>query len=288
MRFSEEVCNAFHQKAAVYQKAAIAQQAIGDALFERLDYIKLNPRAILDVGCGTGYFTQRLKEKYPKANVIGIDIAQGMLAEAEATHGTDITWLHADMHDLPFEEGVFDLVFSNQVLHWSDKCQALMQALHRVMSVEGCLMFSTVGPDTLLELRGEAEAAHAHTNTFMDMHDIGDILLKEQFLDPVVDMERLTLHYDSVPRLLSALKSQGVRNMNPNRNPGLTGKKAWRDFEATITQQKTATGHYPLTYEAVYGHAWKGDMQRMNEHNEASFSIAALRNSLNRRSGYGV
>ncbi len=283
MRFSEEVCNAFSRQAAVYETAALVQREIGEQLFERLSLLKIEPKYVLDLGCGTGVFSERLKKRYPNAVVVGVDIAEGMLACAK----TKGSWLQkkarfvrADMHALPFESNLFDLVFSNQVLHWSTDWPKLTRELSRVMRVNGCLMFSTLGPDTFLELREEKEGAFAHTNAFMDMHDIGDILLAERFVDPVVDMDKLAVHYNDFKALLLSLKNQGVRNMNVKRNPGLTSKGLWRAFEASVKTHQTEAGKYPLTYEVVYGHAWKGEQRRTEAGIETSISLSDLRRNI--------
>ena len=186
---------------------------------------------------------------------------------------------------MPFASGIFDLVFANQVIHWSSSLASVMSELSRVMNPQGCLMFSTLGPDTFCELR-QAWATtdnHAHVNDFIDMHDMGDILMSEHFLDPVVDMEILTAQYSTLPRLLQALKAQGVRNINPSRNSGLTGKQAWRDFEHSMSSFCTTQGKYPLTYEVVYGHAWKGEQRRMEKGTETTISVDQLRKAYQTR-----
>ena len=143
-------------------------------------------------------------------------------------------------------------------------------------------MFSTLGPDTFLELREPSKTAHAHANTFMDMHDVGDILLTGRWVDPVMDMDKLTVYYKSWPELLRALRAQGVRNMNEKRNPGLTGRRAWAEFKASVEQHKTADKKYPLTYEVVCGHAWKGAVQATGDGSEFSISVSSLRETLKR------
>ena len=281
MSFSEEICNAFHRRASDYEAASVAQQEIGSQLFERLDYLKIEPRYVLDLGCGTGLFTKQLKKRYPKAIVVGVDLAQAMLCEAKSNQGwrAHPEWLRADMHALPFADGLFDLVFSNQVFHWTPDYAALIREVNRVMNPGGCLMFSTLGPDTFQELRSsdDDEQTHAHANDFLDMHDVGDILLAEQFLDPVVDMEQLVLRYKSWPDLLRSLRKQGVRNINPKRNAGLTGRKHWAAFEAAAEKTRTAEGKYPLTYEVLYGHAWKGEPRQITQGAETSIPVSALR-----------
>lgn len=280
MSFSEEICNAFHQRASEYEAAAVAQRAIGSQLFERLDYLKIEPRYVLDLGCGTGLFTKQLKKYYPQAIVVGVDLVHAMLREAQSKQGwrAHPEWLRANMQALPFASGLFDLVFSNQVFHWSPDYPALIREINRIMNPGGCLMFSTLGPDTFKELRSPGEL-HAHANDFLDMHDVGDILLAEQFLDPVVDMEPLVLRYKTWPDLLRSLKKQGVRNINSKRNQGLTGKKQWAEFKAMGEKTRTPEGKYPLTYEVLYGHAWKGEPRQTTQGIETSIPVSMLQKS---------
>lgn len=270
MKLNDEVCNTFNKHATEYEQAAKIQHEIGRRLFARLDYLKINPRYILDLGCGTGFFSLQLKKKYPKAEIIALDLAAQMLLEAKKKQG----WWHnrwplinGDMRSLPFASGSFDLVFANQAIHWTHSLVLVMRELNRVMNNQACLMFSTLGPDTFKELKqawGRADK-HAHTNEFADMHDVGDWLLKERFLDPVVDMEYITVHYDNLKSLLTNLKAQGVRNINPKRNEGLTGKDRWLAFETAFQALCTEEGYCPLTYEVIYGHAWKGGGRLIDE-----------------------
>ncbi|WP_094091530.1 malonyl-ACP O-methyltransferase BioC [Legionella clemsonensis] len=263
MNLTIEICNTFNKHAADYEQAAKVQNEIGRRLFERLDYLKINPRYVLDLGCGPGMFTQLLKKKYPQAEIIGLDLARNMLLQAKKKQGwwrNKWSLVNGNMTSLPFAAGTFDLIFANQSIHWGSPLTLVIRELNRVMNTQGCLMFSTLGPDTFKELKQAWQTAnhYAHANEFQDMHDIGDNLLQEKFLDPVVDMELLTVHYDNLKKLLSNLKAQGVRNTNPKRNGGLTGKYAWHLFAETYKTLRTVEGKYPLTYEVVYGHAWKG------------------------------
>ena len=286
MNVNTEICKAFNDNASRYEQAAIVQYEIGERLFERLQYLKINPRFILDLGCGPGTFSARLKKYYPRAHVVGFDLAFGMLREAKAKQGWLKKWplVAGNMMAMPFAPGIFDLVFANQVIHWSPTLSGVMSELSRVMNKEGCLMFSTLGPDTFRELRHSSldSDKHAHANDFVDMHDIGDSLLSEHFLDPVVDMEMLTAHYETVPKLFQALKAQGVRNINPARNPGLTGTQSWRCFERELSAFKTAQGKFPLTYEVLYGHAWKGEQRRVEKGTETMISVAELRKTFHK------
>jgi len=261
MNLKKEISKSFNQQAQCYEKAAKVQHEIGHRLFERLDYLKIAPRYILDLGCGTGVHSSLLKRKYPKACIVSCDLALQMLVVTQKKQRLWRKWplVNADMHQLPFADGVFDLVFANQAIHWSEAIPQVFRELNRVMNQEGCLMFSTLGPDTFKELRmawGGVDT-HAHTNPFIDMHDIGDHLLRERFAEPVVDMEMLTVQYVDLNTLLHSLKAQGVRNINPQRNNGWTGRRRWQQFSKNYQSFCTVDGKYPLSYEVVYGHAWK-------------------------------
>lgn len=284
MNETTQINNAFNAHAAEYEHAAKIQIEIGERLFERLHYLNIKPQFVLDLGCGPGLFSAQLKKHYPKAQIIGLDLAYNMLVCAKGKQGWRRKWglVNADMTALPFASGLFDLVFANQVIHWSNPLSRVVSELNRVMRPEGCLMFSTLGPDTFQELRQAFSTAdtYAHVNAFPDMHDVGDCLLAEYFLDPVVDMEMLTAHYANLPGLLHALKAQGVRNINPARNPGLTGKQAWCRFETSMASLTTEAGKIPLTYEVVYGHAWKGAQRRTNQGVETLISVSTLKASL--------
>jgi malonyl-CoA O-methyltransferase len=283
MTLKTEICNSFNHHAFEYEQAARVQKEIGERLFARLDYLKMAPRYVLDLGCGPGFILTQLKKRYPKACVVGLDLAMMMLKEADGKRRIfkKSTLVQADMVSMPFAAGVFDLVFANQVVHWSMPMSVLMREVNRVMNVDGCFMFSTLGPDTFQELRKAWAGVHqyAHTNDFADMHDLGDQLLSERFVDPVVDMEHLTVHYATLPELLSALKAQGVRNINTKRNRGLTGRHAFRTFEAGMKSFCTDTGKFPLTYEVVYGQAWKGATHLGQSGSETFIPVASLRGS---------
>ncbi|QMT59285.1 MULTISPECIES: malonyl-ACP O-methyltransferase BioC [unclassified Legionella] len=261
-----EISKAFNQHAAEYERTAKVQQEIGVRLLDRLQYLNMKPQRILDLGCGPGFFSYELSKMYPKSQVIGLDLAQLMLIQAQKKQGWRRKWplVAADMLHMPFVTGTFDLIFANQVIHWGGPLQRVFRELNRVMNANGCLMFTTLGPDTFKELKHAWSGVnkYAHVNEFADMHDVGDFLMSEHFLEPVVDMEVLAVHYETLPQLLHALKAQGVININPQRNQGLTGKTAWQQFEQNYSTQQTANGKYPLTYEVVYGHAWKGEQRK--------------------------
>ncbi|MBL7480246.1 malonyl-ACP O-methyltransferase BioC [Legionella bononiensis] len=281
MAVKNEISKAFSKHAEEYERAAKVQQEIGERLFERLHYLKIAPQRILDLGCGPGSFSRELSLFYPKAQIIGLDLVPGMLALARKKQTWRRKWslVAADMQHMPFATGMFDLVFTNQVIHWANPMAQVFREINRVMNVNGCLMFTTLGPDTFKELKMAWSGAnhYAHVNEFSDMHDIGDSLMAEHFLDPVMDMELLSVHYETLPKLISALRAQGVRNINPERNHGLTGRTAWQQFEKNYSGLIADNGKYPLTYEVVYGHAWKGEQRKTDKGIETIIPVSQIR-----------
>ncbi|MFI4919213.1 MAG: malonyl-ACP O-methyltransferase BioC [Legionellales bacterium] len=280
MTVKNEISKAFNKQAAEYDAAAKVQQEIGARLFERLQYLKIAPKRILDLGCGPGSFSRQLALMYPKAQIVGLDFAHAMLVQAKQKQSWRCKWslINADMNNMPFSNGMFDLVFANQVIHWSNPLGSVFRELNRVMNVNGCLMFTTLGPDTFKELKAAWASVdeHAHVNDFVDMHDVGDFLMAEQFLEPVIDMEVLSVHYETLPKLLRALKNQGVKNINPQRKQGLTGTSSWNKFVHNYETMRTEKGKYPLTYEVVYGHAWKGEQRKTDKGIETMIPVSKL------------
>lgn len=280
MTVTNEISKAFNQSANSYEAAAKIQQEIGQRLLERLQYLKIAPKYILDLGCGPGSFSKALSLLYPKACIVGLDLASEMLQQAKKKQSWRRKWplVAADMQQLPFADGTFDLIFANQVVHWGASLPLVFSELNRVLNLNACIMFTTLGPDTFKELKTAWGPVNsfAHANEFLDMHDVGDALLSEYFVDPVMDMELISMHYESVPKLVRALQHQGVRNINPQRNQGLTGKSAWRQFEHNYQAVQTDSGKYPLTYEVVYGHAWKGGMRKTTQGTETLISVSQI------------
>ena len=260
--------NAFQRAAADYDASAVLQREIADRLLARLDLIKLTPARILDAGCGTGYGARALARRYPRAHIIGMDLAPGMAMQAREQRKaqSDIRqWLSrgrdryvcGDVEFLPLATASVDMVFSNLVLQWCDARLAFAEFL-RVLRPGGVLMFSSLGPDTLRELRhawATVDAA-SHVHAFVDMHDLGDALVRAHFADPVMDTEYLTLTYADVMAVLRELKAIGAHNVAPQRSPSLTGKHRFARFVSAYESQRRTDGTIPATYEVVYGHAW--------------------------------
>lgn len=272
-----DVQKSFSKVAHGYAKVAKVQEEIGERLMSRMAYFKVNPQCILDLGAGPGYFSLQLKKRFPKALVISIDISHAMLRQMKKTWRMRPHKVVADMVKLPCLTNKVDLVFANQSLHWSPSFEKTIQEISRVLKKEGLLLFSSLGPDTFNEIQNAWQGIdnHAHVNHFYDMHDIGDILLKRGFIDPVVDMEYLTARYQTVFSLAKDLKLQGVKNIHTNRARGLITPKQWTQFELAYEKFRDKDNLLPLSYEVIYGQAWAREIKA--HANEVCVPIETLR-----------
>jgi malonyl-CoA O-methyltransferase len=248
----------FERAATHYDRVAVLQRELADRLVERLDYVRLEPQRILDLGAGTGHAIDALHRRYRRARVIALDFAHGMLLQARKRGG----WLRrpwcvcADAESLPLADGAVDLIVSNATLQWCDLERAFGECL-RVLRPGGLFLFTTFGPDTLKELRqawSEVDG-DTHVSPFLDMHDIGDALVRARFADPVMDVERLTLTYAHTRDLMRDLKLLGAHNATHERPRALTGRARLAAVERAYERHRDA-GRLPASYEAVYGHAW--------------------------------
>ncbi len=265
----------FGRAANTYDAAAVLQKMVREEMLSRLDLVKLNPSVILDAGCGTGLASHALQKRYAQSRVVSLDFAYPMLQKTRSTrrqagllnqlknlmHGTREHLLCADIESLPLADSSIGLVWSNLAVQWCNDLDAALAEFHRVMQPESLLMFSTFGPDTLRELRTATDAASGSSYTsvsrFIDMHDIGDALVRAGFSAPVLDVERLTLTYDDVTSVMRDLKSIGAHNATDGRARGLMGKTYFASL-AQSYEQFRQNGKLPATFEVVYAHAWRG------------------------------
>ena len=256
----------FGRAAAGYDEAAVMQREVLERMFSRLDLVKLQPDAILDAGCGTGLGVQRLAARYRNSWVMALDIATPMLRLAAGrqpwisrlVRQQRQSFVCGDIESLPLQDSCVDMVWSNLAMQWCNDPDLAFREFHRTLRPEGLLMFSTFGPDTLMELREAANAdpTHTHVSRFLDMHDIGDALMRAGFANPVMDVERFTLTYDDVQSVMRDLKAIGASNATEGRPRGLEGKSFLQRL-ASHYERFRHEGKLPATYEVVYGHAWK-------------------------------
>lgn len=261
------VRQSFERAARTYEAAAVLQHEVCGRMHERLDLIRHRPATVLDAGSGTGNALAALRARYPDARVIALDIALAMLQQGREHARTPwwnivrknaVTSLCGDIEALPLASASADMVWSNLALQWVNDADKAFAEFSRVLAPGGLLMFSTFGPDTLKELRtAYSQVDHyTHVSRFTDLHDIGDLLVKRGFADPVMDMEPFTLNYGDVRALMRDLKAIGAHNATQGRPRGLTGRARLAAVTAAYEAFRR-DGRLPATFEVVYGHAWK-------------------------------
>ncbi|MET0268274.1 MAG: methyltransferase domain-containing protein [Duganella sp.] len=267
---------ALFSRPARLSQADFLRREIASRMVERLELINIAPLRVLDAGCGDGADLAMLQKSYAAAQVLGVDAAEAQLRAARGQVGrpsslnqllskllpskTGIDLLCADFADLPLAPNSVDLIWSNLALHWHPQPDRVFAEWRRVLRVDSLLMFSCFGPDSLRELRAAfAEADLApHALPFVDMHDFGDQLVEAGFSTPVLDMETLTVTYDTVQAMLADVRGLGG-NPLATRSNGLMGRQAWQRMLAAFEQQRQrrSDGKLALTFEVIYGHAFR-------------------------------
>lgn len=259
------VRRSFERAASTYDAAAVLQHEVCRRSLERLDFIRYRPMTILDAGCGTGNAWRGLASRFPKARVIALDLAMGMLRQADAASPWHRRLLRrlpsavcGDLEHLPLKNDSMDMAWSNLALQWVNALPVTFAEIRRALVPGGLFMFTTFGPDTLKELRAAQAGTdgHVHGSGFTDMHDIGDQLVQAGYADPVIDMEQFTLTYDDVRGVMRDLQAIGARNAAAGRPPALSGK-GWLEQVERNYEPWRREGKLPATFEVIYGHAWK-------------------------------
>jgi malonyl-CoA O-methyltransferase len=256
----QQVRRAFARAATTYEQHDALQREVQARLFDSLDYYEGKPARVLDIGCGTARGTAALKKRWPKAEVIALDASLPMLRQARRHTG----WLRplarvcADACRLPFPDRSVDVVYSNLCMQWCDTPRTVFSEFARVLQPGGFLVVSTLGPDTLMELRqawAVVDDVQPHVSRFFDIRDIGDAALAAGLKDPVLDTDRITLHYPDVRALLADLKGLGATNADAARARGLTGKGHFKAMLEAYESHRHE-GRIPATYEVVTVHGW--------------------------------
>ena len=230
----------------VAAKAAALANAVGEEMLARLEWVTLQPKLVLDVGSGAGHCARLLRQRYPEAHIVSLDLDYPMLKYAAEQAENSHTTVCADAGALPFPDQSVDLVFANLVLPWVADIEKMLREWRRVLRQDGLLVFTSLGPDTLQAWR--AFLGDFTIPNFIDMHEIGDTLTRTRFSDPVMDVEYYTLVYRDASALLSELKASGVLVSDSPIN-----------LLDHADVPRTEDNRLALSYEVVYGHAWGPD-----------------------------
>lgn len=270
---ARQVRRAFSRSAASYEAAARLQHAVEARLLESLDYLddpalaRAPPRRVLDLGCGTGRASRAMQARWPKAEVVSLDLALPMLREGRAAARPG-GWLGnpfarrplpvcADARALPLADASVDVLFSNLCLQWVEDLDAVLAGFRRVLKPHGLLLFSTFGPATLWELREAFAQADdvPHVSPFADIAGVGDALVRAGFHQPVLDREDERTHYPDLPALMRELRAIGATNALASRRHTLTGRTRFRVAAEAYEAQREAHG-LPASWEILSAMAW--------------------------------
>ena len=283
------VARHFDAAAQSYKKANGLQQVVAERLLERMDYMALSPQIMLDMGSGPGTSSLLLQNAFRKAHILELDLSPAMLLESKRNDRklfSRRSRISADAEQIAVRTSSVDVVFSSLMLQWCDKPDAVFGEVERILKPNGLFIFSSFGPDTLKELRQSWQAVdnETHVNTFLDMHDVGDALVRCGLQNPVLEDEYIDFQYDDARTLMRDLKQIGAQNSNTGRRKSLTGKRRMQRMLAEYEKLRK-DGRLPVTYEVVYGHAWKSSVElaKKTADNTATFSIEALKGSLPRQ-----
>lgn len=284
------VRRSFERASAGYDAVAVLQSEVRTQLLQRLEFTTLAPRLVVDLGAGTGQGSRALKDRYPRAQVLAIDSAPGMLRVADGRQSWRRRFgrICADAERLPLADGSVDLLFSNLLLPWCEP-ERLFSECRRVLAPQGLLTLSGFGPDTLGELRTAWAAVdtYSHVSRFIDMHDLGDALVRAGFAAPVLDVDHYTLQYADVRALARDLKALGTRNFTRDRPRGLTSPRRFAAMQAAYERARQE-GRLPATYEVVFAQAWAPTRAApgrggLAESGEAKVALADLQQQLRDR-----
>lgn len=251
-------------------------------LLERLQLLRVEPRCVIDLGSATGKASERLAAKYPEARVLAVDRNLTMLAHARVRYRghSRIFTMAGDAERLPLADNSVDLIFANLLLPWCAPDLVFAEAA-RVLRAGGLMSFTTVGPDTMAEVR-QAWASvddSIHVHGFIDMHDLGDLALRAGLTEPVMDVDRLQVTYTDVGSFVADMRACGAGNVAAGRRATFTSRGRWAAFRNALESTRS-DGRFALTAELIFGQAWGGGDEKRFDSGEATFSLEEMERQL--------
>jgi malonyl-CoA O-methyltransferase len=254
----------FDRAADGFHEADFVHSVTREGLLARMRPMTTDAAVVADLGSATGAAIPLLQKRFRRASVVAVDLSAGMLqvVRGKRTLFSRRHAVQADARSLPFADASIDVVFSNLMLPWVDHPDAVFAEVARVLRKGGLFAFSSLGPDSLLEIRRAWRSVDdgEHVNCFPDMHDVGDAVVQAGLLDPVLDVDRLSVRYRSAGALFRDLTAAGARNALRGRQRGLMGRNRFGRFTDALfaTDDDCA-----LTLELVYGHCWGSGIRRV-------------------------
>lgn len=247
------------RSASTFTAAAFLPDEVARRLSESFNEVSIQPIRILDLGAKTGYSTELLQKQFPASEITSVEISETMLKQGVFQQGQ--VRVAADPEQLPFLDQSFDLIFSNLTLQWFE-FEKFFFEVRRILRPKGLFLFSTFGVDTLIELRQAWSKIddHIHTLEFIDMHHLGDALLRLNFIEPVVYQENIKISYDHIDALLANLKQIGYTNLNNKRIKYCLGKNHFQKFKNAYQKMYADPSQVTCSFEIIYGQAWKNEI----------------------------
>ena len=254
--------HSFGRAAAGYAEVAMLQRESESRLLEQLEVLEARvPARVLDVGSGPGRASGVMKGRWPGSEVVAMDIALPMLGQVpkHTRFWRPVRRVCAEAAKLPFADGSFDLIFSNMCLQWVPDLPVALAEFRRVLRPQGLLLFTSFGPDTLLELREAylaAGEAHPPLSPFAAIQQVGDALISSGFRNPVLERENFRLTYPDAMALLRELRAIGAGDARNGRRRGLGGRSRQSRMIAAYETQRDSDGRLPSTWEVISAMAW--------------------------------
>lgn len=282
----------FLKSNATFGSHAAVFETVSDRLLARLELLAIKPARVLDLGCRTGYQLEALAQRYPDASIVGADPAPGQSAQLPRNWPG---WLRrsppkgpvrlaCDPHCLPFADESFDLIISNLLLPWCHSPHQVFAEAARVLGKGGVIMFTSAGPDTLIEYRRAWATIDGHLHGFglLDMHDLGDTMMAAGFAAPVLDRDNLIVDYPDIEALQHELLCLGAGNLATGRRAGLMAK----EVSSRLLSAVSGSDRFPVTLELVQGHGWKGELRSAGgPSGDVTISVDSLRGSWSQKVG---
>jgi malonyl-CoA O-methyltransferase len=244
----------FAKSAQTYPAGAVINQEIGARLIEHINHLQLSPKRILGIGCGTGNNAFEVTAAFPGAQIIGIDYSLSMLQKAISNHHVH-HFINAQGTALPIANQSIDMVFINMTMLWIEDLDTLFEEVKRVLIPGGIFLFATLGSGTLFELKESWQAVDdlPHIHEFLEMQDLGDLLMRHQFSDVVMDMDQIVFHYGELSQLAQDLTNNCLRNNLRHRKKSLTTPRQWKMVSDYYQRFFSRNNQIPATFEVIFG-----------------------------------
>lgn len=251
------VASSFSKAAAQYDQFAQLQRDIGLQLLDSVRQTDSN--TILDLGCGTGYFSEKIIARLPHCEMTCLDLSVAMLEQVSKKKLGRVTCLQGDIDNLPFTANHFDLIFSNLVLQWSEDLASCLKQLKECLVKGGKLHFSTLLSGSLDELTQAWKNVDSdpHTNTFLSLESIKQAIQQAGFKKLSINTETRILSYQCVTDVMRALKGIGANHVHGHRAVKISGRNLIKLLEQGYSPFVNACGELTLTYQVCYVEAQK-------------------------------